>query len=350
MTTTAAADATTGDASPFGHQVSDVVDGEVPLRLRRAERVLRGRVRNVTLVLEKFSNELNMQAVLRTAEAMGVQNVFLVKPTLLKRPASKQKERKKGGKDTDFAWGPGIGITSGCERWLTCSYFDTTAACVEQLRSEGHAIWATDLSKEAVCLDGGFAASPQCPAPLPEKVALVMGSEAEGVSREMLDAAALRVYLPMYGFTDSYNVGVASALAVHCVLGVLGRTALTEEQQAALRGAWRGLLSSNPTIAAALDGYAASGGVPPPLDDLREGRANPEGPRIIKKVLRRQQEVERQKKAEEEGGAAAAPAPSSVVCKLDDEIRSLEQQLAAKKTQRLAAIAAPDAKKAKVAE
>eukprot|EP01059_Diplonema_ambulator_P013792 TRINITY_DN24419_c0_g1_i2.p1 TRINITY_DN24419_c0_g1~~TRINITY_DN24419_c0_g1_i2.p1 ORF type:complete len:335 (+),score=120.60 TRINITY_DN24419_c0_g1_i2:28-1005(+) len=276
----------------FKHEVVEVIDEEEPVRLQRAERVLRGRMGNVTLVIEKCSNEFNQQAVVRTAEAMGVQRVYLVRPTLPKRHASQQKKRAKEGKGAEFEWGAGIGVTSGCERWLTLKYFQTTAECIAALKEENHAIWATDLAIEAVCLDEDFRASEYCPSPLPSKVALVMGSEAEGVSKEMLDVADLRVYLPMHGFTDSFNIGVAAALALQKVTEILGREPLPPAEMDSLRQAWIQQLCSNPTITETLKSYIGSSKVPTPLDDLREGRGNPEGPRIIKKVKRRQEEAE----------------------------------------------------------
>ena len=274
------------------------VEFEEPARLRRAERVLRSRLSNVTLVLEKFSNEMNQKAVLRTAEAMGVQHVYQVKPTLPKRPANKQKERAKLGKGNDFEWGASVNVTSGCERWLSCKYFDTTEECIACLKEEGHAIWATDLSINAVCLDADFTKSEICPDPLPQKIALVMGSEAEGVTQEMLRIADLRVYLPMHGFTDSFNVGVAAALALSRVIDVVGRGPLPQAEQHTLRQNWIELLSTNPTITATLQHYVNTDLIPAPLDDLRDGRANPEGPRIIKKVRARQEQVQKEREKE----------------------------------------------------
>eukprot|EP01060_Flectonema_neradi_P008831 TRINITY_DN1631_c10_g1_i1.p1 TRINITY_DN1631_c10_g1~~TRINITY_DN1631_c10_g1_i1.p1 ORF type:complete len:320 (+),score=46.05 TRINITY_DN1631_c10_g1_i1:46-1005(+) len=277
-----------GAGEDFGHMVSDAVDNEEPVRLRRAEKVLQSRIGNITLVLEKCSNEFNAQAVLRTAEAMGVQNVYLVRPTLPKRPANQQKKRR----GQEFEWGEGIGVTSGCERWLSLKYFQTTKECIETLKKEGHTIWSTDLSPEAVCLDNDFRSNYDCS--LPGKLALVMGSEAEGVSPEMLEVSELRVYLPMHGFTDSFNVGVASALAIHTVIDLVGREQLPEVEMKELRSKWMQLLSSNPTISAILSTYIKTERIPEPLEDLRHGRANCDGPRIIKKVRRRQEEVIRE--------------------------------------------------------
>ena len=301
-----------GAGENFGHMLSDAIDEEEPVRLRRAEKVLQGRIGNVTLVLEKCSNEFNAQAVLRTAEAMGVQNVYLVRPTLPKRPANQQKKRR----GQEFEWGEGIGVTSGCERWLSLKYFTTTSECIEALKQEGHTIWSTDLSAGAVCLDSDFDLNYDNK--IPTKIALVMGSEAEGVSPEMLEASALRIYLPMFGFTDSFNVGVASALAIYKVIDIVGRSQLPDDRMKELRTKWMKLLSGNPTITAVISKYLKEERVPEPLDDLRLGRANCDGPRIIKKVRRRQEEalIEQQKEASQSFAFPTIPKStiSVVVC------------------------------------
>eukprot|EP01063_Lacrimia_lanifica_P040572 TRINITY_DN9253_c0_g1_i1.p1 TRINITY_DN9253_c0_g1~~TRINITY_DN9253_c0_g1_i1.p1 ORF type:complete len:348 (+),score=139.39 TRINITY_DN9253_c0_g1_i1:68-1111(+) len=300
-----------GDEDRFQHGVETSVDGEEPFRLKRAERVLRGRLGNITLVLERCSNEANQQAVLRTAEAMGVQHVYLVRPTLPKRPANKQKERAKAGKGNEFNWGPGYCLTSGCERWLSLKWFQTTEECIACLKAEQQTIWATDLDLQAVRMEGDFAASCFGGKPVPKRVAIVMGNEAEGVSQEMLAAADKRVYLPQYGFTESFNVGVASALVLSRVIDIVGRESLPAEEMAELRRDWIQNLSSNPTITASLAKYLdASAPVPTPLDDLRQNRSNPDGPRMIKKV-RQRQEAEKETRAQGEAAAAASQAAAA---------------------------------------
>ena len=80
------------------------------------------------------------------------------------------------------------------------------------LREEGRTVWATDLAQGAVVLAPGAAWLGATPASLPEKLALVIGTESTGVSQFILDNADRRVYLPQNGFADSLNASVAAAL------------------------------------------------------------------------------------------------------------------------------------------
>jgi tRNA C32,U32 (ribose-2'-O)-methylase TrmJ len=70
------------------------------------------------------------------------------------------------------------------------------------------------LSPEAVALDHSFATN----APIPEKLAIVMGRETDGCTAEILAAADKRVYIPLYGFTESLNMSVAAAMLIQWVM------------------------------------------------------------------------------------------------------------------------------------
>ena len=66
-----------------------------------------------------------------------------------------------------------IAYARKASQWLTLREFATTAECIKALREEKMEIWATDLSQQAVCLD-------EVEAPLPPKLAIVMGTESDG--------------------------------------------------------------------------------------------------------------------------------------------------------------------------
>jgi tRNA (guanosine-2'-O-)-methyltransferase len=119
---------------------ANMVPFEAPDRLRRAETALRGRTGRFAVVLERVTDSHNESAVLRSAEAMGIQNIFVVEPII---------ERNETGKPMDFA----KKVTKSCTRWLTVRTFPTTRDCIDVLQAEGYRIWATDLAREAVSLD-----------------------------------------------------------------------------------------------------------------------------------------------------------------------------------------------------
>ena len=137
--------------------------------------------------------------------------------------------------------------------WLTVREFHDTKSCIDALREEGRQIWATDLAQVAVCLtkDGiqqhlnsiGESFGGKL---IPDKVAIVFGTEAVGCSAEMLQCCDLRVYLPLRGIADSLNLSVATALVVHHMF-TLDPTlvgAMSEEERKELRKDWFARLAS----------------------------------------------------------------------------------------------------------
>ena len=117
------------------------------------------------------------------------------------------------------------------------------------MRKDNYQIWATDLGQVATCLSEdelSVHAEAYGGKLLPEKLAIVFGTEAVGCTTEMLNAADLRVYLPLRGFADSLNLSVATALVVH-QLFVLDPTligGMSEEERRQLRQAWYSKLAS----------------------------------------------------------------------------------------------------------
>lgn len=187
-----------------------------PERLRRAEAILARRTGRVVLVLEQPWNDKNVQAVLRTAESFGVQHVWTVR-----HPQGLRRVKRT--------------VTRGSHDWLSLRSFESPDELLEALRDARFTIWATDLSSTAEPVES--AADLQ---PVPERVALVVGREVDGVSEAILRAADRRLYLPMRGFTESFNLSVATALLLQRLFdadpGLVGALKGDERQQ--LRAAW----------------------------------------------------------------------------------------------------------------
>jgi tRNA C32,U32 (ribose-2'-O)-methylase TrmJ len=187
-----------------------------PFRLRRAEAILRRRTSRLVLVMERPWNDENVQAVLRTAESFGLQHVWTVRPL-----ATRVKNSRS--------------VTKGSHLWLTERHFETPEECVAALRAEGLTIWATDLAPGA-----DEVRSPRDLAPLPDRFAVVVGREVDGVSPALLAAADRRLFLPMNGFTESFNLSVATALVLQRCFdadpSLVG--AMEETERDTLRRAW----------------------------------------------------------------------------------------------------------------
>jgi tRNA (guanosine-2'-O-)-methyltransferase len=155
-------------------------------RRQRIDEVVAQRTRTLTVVLEAFCDPQNVNAVLRTADAFGVQEVHVVDGPM--KPYDRNKR-----------------ISQNADKWLDVVRWTSTAACLDALRERGFSIYATHLGDGARTL-GELSFAP--------RVALVFGHESRGVSPEALDRADVLFAIPMRGFVQSFNVSVAAAVSL----------------------------------------------------------------------------------------------------------------------------------------
>jgi tRNA (guanosine-2'-O-)-methyltransferase len=158
----------------------------LPERRARIDAVVASRTRTLTVVMEAFCDPQNVNAVLRTCEAFGVQEVHAVEGPM--KPWDRNKK-----------------ISQNADKWLDVRRWRSTAECLARLRGDGFAVYATHLGDGAVPLEG---------LPFAGKVALVFGNERRGVSEEALALADARYAIPMLGFVQSLNVSVAAAISL----------------------------------------------------------------------------------------------------------------------------------------
>ncbi len=187
-------------------------------RKQKIEDVLFLRTRYVTVVLEDIHKSQNGSAVLRTAEAMGVQDVYLI-------------QNKNPFRIHD-------GVARGASKWLTLHRFsrkgqNNTPACFAALRQKGYYLVAASPHADGWSLED---------IPLDRKLAFIFGNELEGLSDYAYHHADAHLRLPMYGFTESYNISVSVAITLAYVLPKLRRLdvpwPLTGAEKAELRLKW----------------------------------------------------------------------------------------------------------------
>jgi tRNA (guanosine-2'-O-)-methyltransferase len=158
----------------------------VASRKARIDEVVASRTRTLTVVMEAFCDPQNVNAVLRTCEAFGVQEIHVVEGPM--KPYDRNKK-----------------ISQNADKWLDVRRWKTTAECLGHLHAEGFRLYATQLGEGTRPLaDLSFAG----------KVALVFGNENRGVSDEALALADARYAIPMLGFVQSLNVSVAAAVSL----------------------------------------------------------------------------------------------------------------------------------------
>jgi len=253
--------------------------------LRKAEAALRLRTSRLIIVVERCTNDHNYSAILRTAEALGVQHVYIIAPQALNatlRIGGKVDETEESvGEDEEYVEDDEDSKVNVSDKvklhrsngqavkrydeadvqdranhhlfaqkaleWLEVTEFKTTKECVDKLRNDGYKIWSTDLSQVAVTLDEEGLRDETCGENIiPDKLAIVFGTEAVGCSTEILDASDKRVYLPLRGFADSLNLSVATALVVHHLF-ILDPTlvgAMPKEELIELRRTWYSKLAT----------------------------------------------------------------------------------------------------------
>ncbi len=250
--------------------------------IRKAEGAICKRTSRLIIVVERCTNDHNYSAVIRTAEALGVQNIWIISPQTINATLELNNDQSADESNIDSiaensvmrrSAGPVVKAATESEKkdralhhlyarnateWLTVRDFEDTKTCIQCLREEGYQVWATDLGQEAICMTedgirqhlGGGTYDGKL---IPEKVAIVFGTEAVGCTAEMLNAADLRVYLPLRGFADSLNLSVAAALVVHqmFVLDPSLEGAMTEDERRELRQKWYAKLASQRLLSSA---------------------------------------------------------------------------------------------------
>ena len=158
----------------------------LPERKARIDAVVAQRTRTLTVVMEAFADPQNTNAVLRTAESFGVQEVHVV--------VGPQKRFDRNKK-----------ISQNADKWLEVTRWKDTASCLVALKARGFRIYATHLGSRSESLAGLSFAEP---------VALVFGNEHAGVSEEAGRLADACFAIPMRGFSQSFNVSVAAAICL----------------------------------------------------------------------------------------------------------------------------------------
>ena len=155
-----------------------------PERLRRIESVVEGRTDDLLVVLDRIIDPHNSSAVLRSADAFGVQTVYAIVG--------------------EHGFRASHGVSKGTQRWLDVVRFETAEACARALKEEGYAIYVAAMGGETTPTE--LQAQP--------RVAVVFGNEHRGVSPEMRALADGTFSIPMRGFVESLNVSVAAAITM----------------------------------------------------------------------------------------------------------------------------------------
>lgn len=159
-----------------------------PERNERLTAVLHKRQPDLTIVLENVFDPHNISAVMRTADAVGIQDIFILNNKI-------PPHRKWGAKSS-----------SSAAKWLTIHQYTNADECFAELRKRYKKIYTTHLSTDAVGLHQ---------LNLTESVALIFGNEHSGVSDEIISKADGNFIIPQVGIIKSLNISVACAVTLY---------------------------------------------------------------------------------------------------------------------------------------
>ena len=108
--------------------------------------------------------------------------------------------------EEENAINPNLKVTKGAETWVQVEKMPNNLDSLKEIKSRGYRILAVSPEKNATMLPDYEVKEP---------IALVFGTELEGVSDEVLDFADETLAIPMFGFTKSFNVSVAAAICMY---------------------------------------------------------------------------------------------------------------------------------------
>ncbi len=150
------------------------------------------RTKYATVVLEDLYQPHNASAVMRSCDCFGIQDIHIIE------------NRNK--------WKTSPDIERGSSKWININKYNipkqnNTITCLQTLKQKGYKLVATTPHTELTINN----------LPLDNPVALVFGNEGRGVSKEVIENCDYRIKIPMYGFTESFNISVAASICMHTI-------------------------------------------------------------------------------------------------------------------------------------
>lgn len=199
-----------------------------PNKVEMFDRIAAERTKYITVALENIFQEHNASAVLRSCDCFGLQKMHVI--------------------EKDFQYAVQRDIALGAGRWVDMFSYNIgdnpTDDCILNLQNQGYKIVATTPHTDAYTIHD---------LPLNEPMAFFFGTERRGLSQEVIDRADYCVKIPMYGFTESFNISVSAAIVLQTIRQRLESSdlqwKLTEEEQVALKINWcKKILNGGPAL------------------------------------------------------------------------------------------------------
>jgi tRNA (guanosine-2'-O-)-methyltransferase len=152
-------------------------------RKERFETVLAQRTKHFTVAVEDVYQLHNTSAVIRSCDVFGIQEVNIIE----------ERNRKRIDRE----------IAMGAQKWVDLNRYNTSKACIDDLKCKGYRIIATTPHTNDSDLDHFD---------ITKKACFFFGKESEGLSDMVLNEADEFIKIPMVGFTESLNISVSAAI------------------------------------------------------------------------------------------------------------------------------------------
>lgn len=187
-------------------------------KINKFESIIQNRTKHITVVLENIFQPHNASAVLRSCDCFGIQEIHAI--------------------ENGNTYEPNREIDMGSSKWLNLKRHNTrennTLDCINELKGKGYKIIATTPHENDMLIDA---------LPIDQPIALLFGTELTGLSDLAIEHADAYVKLPMYGFTESYNISVSVALALFSITERMRKDAsidwkLTPQEMTKIKLGW----------------------------------------------------------------------------------------------------------------
>ncbi len=162
-----------------------------PSRIEKVNRVVAQRQLDLCVVLENVYDDHNIGAVLRSCDAVGIQQLYI-----LNTFADNKKKYIKVGKRT----------SAGTRKYLNVSYFNDPELCFKEIKERYKRILGTGLGKDSVSLYD---------LDLTESAAFVFGNEKTGITPKTQQFIDFNFNIPQMGMAQSLNISVACAVSLY---------------------------------------------------------------------------------------------------------------------------------------
>lgn len=158
--------------------------------------------REIILIAHNIRSCHNVGSLLRTAEGLGVNKVYLTGYT----PYPNEKNDKRLPHISSKVNRQIHKTSLGAENMITWQHEKDIKKVIKSLQNNAYTVYALEQSSNSIKLPNLKA---------PDKVAVIVGREVEGIEPEVLNLTDKAVEIPMFGQKESFNVVQAAAMALH---------------------------------------------------------------------------------------------------------------------------------------